>query len=1088
MAVRRSRLLCALLSTLSAAIVGTGALALGTLPAEAAVAASPTYNVVDRPADAVTADYLPTVQIDGVVWDTAIVGDTVYAGGQFANARPAGAAAGTNLTPRANLLSFSLRTGVLNSGWAPNVNGRIRSMALSPDKSRLYIAGSFTSVNGVARYRVAAFNTSDGSLVTSFAPVFGSDVFSLAVTNSAVYAGGWFTSVNGVARSRIAAVSPTNGATLAWAPSVDSTVNTMTMSPDNSRVVIGGIFANVNGAFAPGLASLDATTGTSYPFAANGVIQNYGNSAGIQSLKTAGNSIVGTAYWFGGTGTFEGVFLADPTTGAITSMADCHGDTYDSTVSGDVLYTVSHHHDCSNINGFPDTNPRNRWQRANAFTLAPTTTVGHNTAGGYYDFYGQPAPSLINWFPDVSPGTYTGQSQGGWTTESTGQYVVEGGEFPTVNNQAQQGLVRFAIPSIATNKQGPRVSGADAVPTVRALGLTSARVSWTSNYDRDDMKLTYNVYRSDKGSTPVFTQTTSSTFWNRPAQYFTDTGLTAGKTYGYYITATDPSGNVAKSNTISFVAGQNAVDDTPYSQAVVADGASHYWRLDEASGATGSTDWVSGNDFKLGTGVTNGSAGAVNGSTDTAATFDGTTDGVAGATSGEAGSDTFTAEVWIKTTSTNGGKIIGFGDSQLGTSSSYDRHVYMDNNGHLIFGVYPGGVRTVSTSDSFNDGHWHLINASLSPQGMSLYVDGLLQGSDAGTTSAQGYTGYWRVGGDNIGGWPSQPSSSNIAGSIDDVAIYPTALSTAQIRNHYTLSGRTVDIPAAPTDAYGKAVYNDSPSFYWRLDDAAGSTTAADASASKTSGVAAGGVTFGDSSNAIGSGTSAVFNGSDGTIASNKSFTNPRTYSEEVWFKTSTTNGGKLIGFGDQQSGLSSNYDRHVYMENSGQLTFGVWTGQANTITSPNSYDDGSWHQMVATQDTTSGMKLYVDGQLVGTNGQTDAQSYTGYFRIGGDTSWGGNSSFLAGSIDEAAVYPTALTQAQVTAHYQAATGTAAANQKPTASFTADDVGSEGVGGWFGFVGSGWQRSRRMGGTTGTVRRGRVRPTRIRMRRLGRTR
>ena len=382
MTVRRSRLLCALLSTLSAAVVGTGVLTLGTVPAEAAVAASPTYNVIDRPTGTVTADYLPTVQIDGVVWDTAIVGDTVYAGGQFANARPAGAAAGTNLTPRSNLLSFSLSTGVLNSSWAPSVNGRIRSMALSPDKSRLYIAGSFTSVNGQPRYRVAAFNTSDGSLVSSFAPVFGSDVFSLAVTNNAVYAGGWFTSVNGVARSRIAAVSPTNGATLAWAPSVDSTVNTMTLSQDNSRLIIGGIFANVNGAFSPGLASLDASTGTSYPFAANSLIQNYGDTAGIQSLKTVGSSIVGTAYWFGGTGTFEGPFVADANTGNITSMADCHGDTYDSTVANNVLYTVSHHHDCSNINGFPDTNPRNRWQRANAFTLAATTTVGHNTAGG----------------------------------------------------------------------------------------------------------------------------------------------------------------------------------------------------------------------------------------------------------------------------------------------------------------------------------------------------------------------------------------------------------------------------------------------------------------------------------------------------------------------------------------------------------------------------------------------------------------------------------------------------------------------------------------------------------------------------------
>ncbi len=55
--------------------------------------------------DMMSADRLPTVQIDGVVWSQAVVGNTVYAGGRFNNARPAGAAAGTNLTARANLLA-----------------------------------------------------------------------------------------------------------------------------------------------------------------------------------------------------------------------------------------------------------------------------------------------------------------------------------------------------------------------------------------------------------------------------------------------------------------------------------------------------------------------------------------------------------------------------------------------------------------------------------------------------------------------------------------------------------------------------------------------------------------------------------------------------------------------------------------------------------------------------------------------------------------------------------------------------------------------------------------------------------------------
>ena len=61
-----------------------------------------------------TADALPTVQIDsGIVWSQDMVGNIVYAGGSFSNARPAGAAKGTSLTPRGNLLAYDIRTGQL---------------------------------------------------------------------------------------------------------------------------------------------------------------------------------------------------------------------------------------------------------------------------------------------------------------------------------------------------------------------------------------------------------------------------------------------------------------------------------------------------------------------------------------------------------------------------------------------------------------------------------------------------------------------------------------------------------------------------------------------------------------------------------------------------------------------------------------------------------------------------------------------------------------------------------------------------------------------------------------------------------------
>src|SRR5947208_2866345 len=66
----------------------------------------------------VAADGLPTVQINGVAWSQAVVGNTVYVAGKFTSARPAGSPAGTNETPRNNLLAYDLRTGDLIATFA----------------------------------------------------------------------------------------------------------------------------------------------------------------------------------------------------------------------------------------------------------------------------------------------------------------------------------------------------------------------------------------------------------------------------------------------------------------------------------------------------------------------------------------------------------------------------------------------------------------------------------------------------------------------------------------------------------------------------------------------------------------------------------------------------------------------------------------------------------------------------------------------------------------------------------------------------------------------------------------------------------
>ena len=70
---------------------------------------------------------------------------------------------------------------------------------------------------------------------------------------------------------------------------------------------------------------------------------------------------------------------------------------------------------------------------------------------------------------------------------------------------------------------------------------------------------------------------------------------------------------------------------------------------------------------------------------------------------------------------------------------------------------------------------------------MRLYVDGVLVGSDTTTTAGEAYLGYWRVGGDDLGGWPSTPTTRNFTGGVDEVAVYPTALAQSTIQSQYAL-------------------------------------------------------------------------------------------------------------------------------------------------------------------------------------------------------------------------------------------------------------------------------------------------------------
>ena len=988
----------------------------------------------------VAADSLPTTQINGVVWTQLIVGNTVYVGGEFTRARPAGSARGANEVVRNNLLAYNLTTGQLLSSFNPNVNGAVRALVASADGTRVYAGGSFTKVGSDTRYRLAAFDTGTGALVSTWKPVVNASVKALGFFGDTVYAGGTFSTAGGQARTMTASFAASNGALGTWTGTpAGGGVNALTISPDGGRVVIGGAFTSYNGSSNPGygMAATDAATGASLPWKINSIIRNGGKDAAILSLTSSDQGVIGTGYVFGTGGTLEGAFRASWDEGALIWVEDCHGDTYSAVPVGDVVYTTSHAHFCGNIAGPPQTDPWT-FHRTLTFTSEAKGIITRNRTGGsYYNFEGTPRPDLLTFYPDINSGTYTGQGQGPWNITANEDYLLYGGEFTIVNNKGQQGLARFAARTIAPNKEGPRVTNtsfvaADFVPSVASFVPGGTRLSWMSAYDRDNENLSYEVLRD---GVSVATILADSTDWDRPMLSWSDTGLTPGQSYDYRIRVTDPFGN-SRTGAVASVTVAEGAGLSDYMASVLGDSPRSYWPLGEPEGAT-AFDWTGGADLAVRSGVTRDVSGAI--AEQAASRFDGTANGLASTATAEESSNNFSVEAWVKTTTTRGGKIVGFGDKATGSSAGYDRHVYMDNGGKIWFGAYPSALRTINTSDSYNDGQWHHIVASLSPAGMTLYIDGTRAAHRSDVTKGQVYQGFWRIGGDTLSGWTSRPTSGYIAADIDEVALYSGPLSRQQVLDHYVASGRTSPARAAPADSYGAAVYSAEPDLYWRLGEAAG-TSAHDAGQLGNAGTYSGAVTKGADALITGASNTAVtFNG--GTVGSDTQFVNPTTYSLEAWFNTTTTQGGKIIGFGNRQSGLSTNYDRHVYLQDDGRLVFGTWTGKANLVTSAASYNDGVSHHVVAVQ-SPAGMQLYVDGALVGTNPQPAAQAYSGYWRIGSDRTWGSSSPALSGTIDEVAVYPTALEAAVVGQHFALGSGGNPANLPPTASFVSsvDDL------------------------------------------------
>lgn len=148
----------------------------------------------------------------GEIWDIEVVGDRAFVAGGFSSLANR-TTNNTNTVNQAYLASFDLVTGLVDTTFRPTFGGGgVDAVEASPDGTKLYVAGSFNTVNGVTKRKVASLDPSTGSPVEGFTANANSVANALAVTNSTVYVGGRFSSINGQQMVGLAALDGATGA------------------------------------------------------------------------------------------------------------------------------------------------------------------------------------------------------------------------------------------------------------------------------------------------------------------------------------------------------------------------------------------------------------------------------------------------------------------------------------------------------------------------------------------------------------------------------------------------------------------------------------------------------------------------------------------------------------------------------------------------------------------------------------------------------------------------------------------------------------------------------------------------------------
>jgi hypothetical protein len=238
-----------------------------------------------------------------------------------------------------------------------------------------------------------------------------------------------------------------------------------------------------------------------------------------------------------------------------------------------------------------------------------------------------------------------------------------------------------------------------------------------------------------------------------------------------------------------------------YVSTILGDGPLSYFRLDESAGPTAYDDAGGNNGTYFGN-VTLGVPGYSLVDTDTAASFPGTALSYVGdigptAINFNGPEAEFSIEAWANGPAIQVGSaaVIAKGHSNNGTTANEQFALIVSSGDYSFFVRDSKGNAATATAPTGPDGNWHYIAGVCDYQGLGgsgpglfLYIDGIQVAVAAlpGSLVSSGIINQEdpvSIGSESSG--PGPTYEFTYTGTIDEVAIYPTNLTSVQVSNHY---------------------------------------------------------------------------------------------------------------------------------------------------------------------------------------------------------------------------------------------------------------------------------------------------------------